>query len=118
MEVEQAFYHTPCNKQWVYCVNKNNLKHIHHVEFAIHEMKIESTAVEMFWKERNRITSKNMCLTLFYFIYMKNRSQLRSSISVDHNILQTGHSYGVLNPSLFTDMLLHRNSLDTIPFGY
>ena len=34
---------------------KNNLKHIPHVESDIHEMKIESTAVEMFWKERNTV---------------------------------------------------------------
>ena len=33
----------------------NNLKHFPRVESAIHEMKIESTAVEMFWKEKNTV---------------------------------------------------------------
>ncbi len=37
------------------CVSKNNLKHFPRVEAAIHEMKIESTTVEMFWKEKNTI---------------------------------------------------------------
>ena len=43
---------------------KNNLKHIPLVESAIHEMKIESTAVEMFWKEKDTVFSAfivNIC---------------------------------------------------------
>ena len=32
--------------------SKENLKHFPRVESAIHEMKIESAAVEMFWKEK------------------------------------------------------------------
>ena len=36
-------------------VNKNNLKHFPRVESSIHEMKIESTAVEMFWKEKDTV---------------------------------------------------------------
>ena len=34
---------------------KNNLKHIPHVESPIHEMKIEFTVVEMFWKEKQTV---------------------------------------------------------------
>ena len=48
-------YSSTCNAQWVCCVSKTNLKHILHIESAIHEMKIESTAAEMFWKEKNTI---------------------------------------------------------------
>ena len=33
----------------------NNLKHFHSLHSAIHEIKIESTAVEMFRKERNTV---------------------------------------------------------------
>ena len=39
----------------VLCKQKNNLKHFPRVESAIHEMKIESTTVEMFWKEKNTV---------------------------------------------------------------
>ena len=39
----------------VLCKQKNNLKHFPRVESSIHEMKIESTAVEMFWKEKNTV---------------------------------------------------------------
>ncbi len=39
----------------VYCVNKINGKHIPRVELGVHEMKIESTTVEMFWKEKNTV---------------------------------------------------------------
>ncbi len=41
-----------CNARCICCVSKNNLKHFPNVESAIHEMKIESTTVEMFWKEK------------------------------------------------------------------
>ena len=34
---------------------RNYLNHLPHIESAIHEMKIESTAVEMFWKENNAV---------------------------------------------------------------
>ena len=33
----------------------NYLKHFPRVESAIHEMKIESTVVEMFWKEKSTV---------------------------------------------------------------
>ncbi|MGV8962097.1 MAG: hypothetical protein ACOH2V_01805 [Candidatus Saccharimonadaceae bacterium] len=48
----------------VLCKQKNNLKHFPRVESAIHEMKIEYTTVEMFWKEKNTIFSAfiaNIC---------------------------------------------------------
>ena len=59
------------------------LKHIPHVESDIHEMQIVSTAVEMFWKEKN---------TVFYsFIaniwpekkrnIIKLKKQLKTSVS-------------------------------------
>jgi hypothetical protein len=34
---------------------KFSLKHIPHLQLAIHAMKIESTTVEMFWKEKNTV---------------------------------------------------------------
>ncbi len=41
--------------QQVYCVSKINGKHFPRVELGIHEMKIETTAVEMFWKEKDAV---------------------------------------------------------------
>ena len=55
MEVEYALYSCTSIHNGCIVQAKNNLKHIPHVESAIHEMKIESTPVEMFWKEKNTI---------------------------------------------------------------
>ena len=55
MDVEYALYYSTRNLQQLYCVNKIIGNPFPRVESLIHEMKIESTAVEMFWKEKQTV---------------------------------------------------------------
>ena len=52
---------------------KINLKHIPHVESAIHDMKIESTDVEMFWKEKNTV----LCAFIANIWHEKKKNSLK-----------------------------------------